>query len=84
MTDQLYERIDEAVCMAADAFEQIETIKEEVYEELNKAYTIPPEKEDDVWYLLSNMFEFMNVGGMVVSLPGAPTLETIIDFITEE
>ena len=84
MVDILYDKFNEALNIAMDAFQQIEDIRADLCEEILATYDFENERElDDFYYLFDGLFQFINCGGMVLEAPGAPEVEDVIRFLEE-
>ena len=81
MRDTLEERLAEAVCAAQDAAAIIENLKSDIYEEIYDNYELTEEQENDLGYYIEGLFNFLSVGGMIVSAPGAPEVDDVVEFL---
>ena len=81
MNLRLKDYIDEAINHAVFAFGEIAQQKEDVYSAIYDEYNLTEEQEDKLGYYVEGLFDFAAVGGMVVSPPGSPDLEDLIDFL---
>ena len=81
MRDALEERLTEAICAAQDAAEIIEGLKSDIYDEIYSNYHLTEEQEGDLGYYIEGLFDFLSVGGMIVSAPGAPEIDDVMEFL---
>ncbi len=81
MKDAIEERLVEAICAAQDAAEIIENIKSDLYDEIYATYHLTQEQESDLGYYIEGLFDFMSVGGTIMSVPGAPEVDDVMSFL---
>lgn len=81
MRDTIEERLTEAICAAQDAAEIIEGLKSDIYDEIEDNYELTEEQQNDLGYYVEGLFDFLSVGGMIVSAPGAPEVDDVINFL---